>query len=278
VAEVIGFALHQVLAAPPVFRREKRMPTAAVDFSQRLASLDLTLFDGVTTQSYEGDRRSWLAVQRSARRPTGYTYLEIGSHLGGSIQQHLLDPWCRRIISIDKRPLSQPDDRGEVFHYEGNSTTRMLDNLRRVAPNDLSKVICFDTDAKDVDLRAIPEPPDFCFIDGEHTHTAVLSDFEFCLSVCAPNAVICFHDDRIIYNALAVALTVLRRRGIPFSARKLGGETFGILLRECATAKDPYILGSSQDGVRWIRMRRVWALLPPWLKPSLRWVLHRFRA
>lgn len=254
------------------------MQTTGADFSRRLEVLDLSLFDGVPTQSSNGDRRQWLAVQRAVRRPSGYTYLEIGSHLGGSIQQHLLDPWCRMIISIDKRPLSQPDDRGKPAYYEGNSSARMLDNLRRVAPDKIAKVICYDADAKDVDPYTLPGPPDFCFIDGEHTHAAVLSDFQFCLSVCARNAAICLHDDWIIYNALAAALTVLRRRDVPFTARKLVGHTFGIFLRDCGAASDPYVRGHSHDGLRWIRRRKIAALVPVRLRPALRSLAKRLRA
>jgi len=258
------------------------MPTVVVDFSQRLESLDLTLFDGVPTQSEDGDRQSWLAVQRSVRRPAGYTYLEIGSHLGGSIQQHLIDPWCQKIISIDKRSLNMPDDRGETVYYEGNFTARMLDNLSRIARHELSKVICFDADAKDVDPHAIPAPPDFCFIDGEHTYAAVISDFEFCLRVCAPNAAICFHDDRFLYGAVGAALTLLRHRRIPFSARKLGGDTFGIFLRDCNAANDAYVRDCSRDGVRWILWRRIRAMVkasvPEWSLPAIRWAVRRFRA
>jgi hypothetical protein len=246
-------------------------------FTNRLDVLDLSLFDGVPTQSNDGDRRSWLAVQRSVRRPSGYIYLEIGSHLGGSIQQHLLDPWCRKIVAIDKRPAYQLDDRGEVFHYEENSNARMLDNLRRIAPDQLDKLRCYDSDAKDVDPRAIPEPPDFCFIDGEHTHHAVLSDFNFCLSVCAPNAAVCFHDDYITFEALSHILSLLRGRGIPFKARKLGGVTFAIFLRDCAAANDPFIVGCSEDGYSWIRGRRIRALVPRWMQPVARWVARQFR-
>ena len=84
------------------------MTTVDEIFDRRLEELDLSLFDEVSTQSSDGDRRSWLAVQRSVRRPNGYTYLEIGSHLGGSIQQHLVDPWCARIISMDNARSFNP--------------------------------------------------------------------------------------------------------------------------------------------------------------------------
>jgi len=129
------------------------------NIAERLESLDVSLFDSIPTESTEGDRKAWLAVQRSVRLPSGYTYLEIGSHLGGSLQQHLLDPLCRNIFSIDRRPLCQPDDRGQVFYYEGNSTDRMLDNLRRISADQLSKLTCFDADASDIDQHKITVAP-----------------------------------------------------------------------------------------------------------------------
>ena len=255
------------------------MQTSGANIAQRLEVHDLSLFDTVPTQSSDGDRRSWLAVQHSVRCPSGYTYLEIGSFLGGSIQQHLVDPWCSKIISIDKRPHSQPDDRGETLHYGTDNTAAcMLDHLLQVAPTELGKVTCYDADAKDLDSRVVPVPPTYCFIDGEHSQTAVLSDFEFCLKVCDPNAAICFHDDWIIYRALASALTLLRRRGVPFTARKLEGQTFGIFLRDCPAASDPYIRRCSQDGGRWIRGRRLRALVPSPARPVVRWVVRRFQS
>lgn len=253
------------------------MPPASHDFASKLDALDLSLFDAVASQSTDGDRRSWLAVQRAIRRPSGYTYLEIGSHLGGSIQQHLVDPYCRRIVSIDRRPLSQPDDRGFVARYEENSTARMLDNLRRVSPEVVGKIVCFDLDARDVDPARIPEPADFCFIDGEHTHASVLSDFEFCLKVSSPNAAICFHDALVLYRSIAEVMSSLRARGVPFHARKLGGSTFGLFLRECRALDDPY-LTLSQDGSRWIRGRRIRGWLPREMRPAARWVARRLRA
>ena len=254
------------------------MPTEEVAFSSRLEALDLSLFEEVRTESSAGDRRSWLAVQRSVRCPSGYAYLEIGSHLGGSIQQHLIDPLCRRIVSIDKRPLQQPDDRGQVYEYPGNSTARMLDNLRKVAPGKLDKITCFDADAKDIDPGKIAEPADFCFIDGEHTHSAVLSDFEFCLSVSGPNAVICFHDAFVIRGALREILSSLRRRGITFTARYLDGSTFGIFLGSCSAVNDPFIRSHSIDALAWLRATRMRCLIPSWMRPLARSMYRRMAA
>ena len=104
-------------------------------FEQAIAALDLKLFEKIESQSTEPDKQSLLALQSAVRelRP-GYRYLEIGSYLGGSIQPHLLDDKCGHIYSLDKRPLQQPDARGFDYRYLNNSTERMLENLRSVAP------------------------------------------------------------------------------------------------------------------------------------------------
>lgn len=234
----------------------------AASFDARLEALDDSLFDAIETQSSAGDRRAWLAVQRAMRRPSGYVYLEIGSHLGGSLQQHLRDPRCRAAVSIDKRSASQPDDRGEVFHYAGNSTARMLDNLRRVAGDDLDKLVCIDGESRDIAPARVPVAPDLCFIDGEHTIAAATTDFAFCLGVCRPDAAICFHDDWIVADAIRFALTELRRQQVPFTARKLSGSTFGVFLRDCPAAHDPYVRRHSRDGDRWLQRQRLLAALP----------------
>src|SRR5262245_57388082 len=133
-------------------------------FERKLEALDISLFDSIETQSSSEDRLSWLAVQRAVRRRSrGYTYLEIGSHLGGSIQQHLPDPRCKAIFSIDKRPPQQADDRGHAYDYPDNSTDRMLAELARVPGGDIAKVRCFDMDASEIPLDAISKDVDFCF-------------------------------------------------------------------------------------------------------------------
>jgi hypothetical protein len=253
-------------------------------FEQRIDRLDLALFAAIPTQSHDGDRKSWLAVQRAVRRLTpGYTYLEIGSHLGGSIQQHLLDPKCLSIISVDKRPLEQPDDRGQTFQYEGNSTERMLSNLRSVAPGRVGILTCFDADTRGMDPGAVKQPPHLCFIDGEHTRPAVLSDFEFCLRVGAPDVAICFHDDAVIYPALEEILCSLADRAVPHIALKLGGDTFGIFLRGCRVPDDDLVKGIGSDGRKWLRKRKAARFaeqtVPNWLLPIVRpvgsWLLGR---
>ena len=247
---------------------------------ERVDSLDLSLFEKVDTESSDGDKTGWLATQRCLRKAgDGYVYLEIGSHLGGSVQQHLIDPKCRVIYSIDKRPLEQPDDRGMSFRYDGNSTERMLDNLRAVDATQLPKVVCIDSDASDVDPSRIEKRPEFCFIDAEHTHRAVLSDFAFCMRICSDNAVIGFHDDWLMYPAFADILDGLEREGIPFRAFKLPGATFMIALRAAPVLDDEGFMALAGDGRRFIRNKRLKAfarkLVPPQLLPLARKVGNR---
>lgn len=253
------------------------MQNKTAEISDKIESLDLSLFDHIQTESSEDDRKAWLAIQRALRLPLGYTYLEIGSHLGGSIQQHIIDPLCQSIISIDKRPLSQPDDRGTVFHYTGNSTQRMLDNLYLIVADNIGKVTCFDADVCTIDPLDLPASPDFCFIDGEHTYSAVLSDFHFCLRVCKPSAAICFHDDYIIYSAIRHILSELYQKGIPFVALKLPGTTFGIFLRNCPALDDSYITNHSLASSKWFRYQIVRQRVPSWLRPAAGQIARLFQ-
>src|SRR5262249_10601945 len=71
--------------------------------------------------------------------------------------------------------------------------------------------------------KAVKVPPGLAFIDGEHTHKAVLSDFEFCLQVVADDALIAFHDSYIIYPALEEIARRLRGQKRDYRFAKLGG-------------------------------------------------------
>jgi hypothetical protein len=227
-------------------------------FESRLEALDLGLFDAISSQSLDDDRKSWLAIQRSVRASdSGYVYLEIGSHLGGSLQQHVLDPKCRRIFSIDERPLEQSDNRGPMYKYPGNSTARMMQNLYSLAPESVEKVVWFDTNTRDLDCAAINEQPDFCFIDGEHTTAACIADFDFCFRVVNPKGVICFHDDWIVAPAIIRIIARLSDAHVRFVPLKLGGSTFAISLRDCPVGTDPIVRTMSSDARSWLRMCRL---------------------
>jgi hypothetical protein len=230
------------------------------EFEGRVATLDPGLFDLVETQSNEKDRRSWLALQRAVREAKApFVYLEIGSYMGGSLQQYLQDPKCSRIYSIDVRTRDQ--------RHADNSEQAMLENLRALAPDQLPKLVCFDSDARDLRPGSIPDAPDLCFIDGEHTTEAVLSDFAFCLSVCASDAVIYFHDAGRTRAGIAECLRRLRRPNQPFVAHKLQGNTFMVALAGSPVGTDPRVrrMAVAVNGERWL-------LTSPVTKRARRWV------
>src|SRR5690348_3494405 len=106
------------------------------DYVRGIERSDTAVFK-LLTQSSEGDRRSLLDIQNIVRAfDTSYIYLEVGSHLGGTLLPHLMDPNCRTVISVDPRPTNQADERGRVFHYERNSTARMFRNLETIVPRE----------------------------------------------------------------------------------------------------------------------------------------------
>jgi hypothetical protein len=204
--------------------------SAAEAFSARLGRLDATLFDAIPSESTLRDRRSLLACQRAVRgRWSPYVYLEIGSHLGGSLQPHVLDPACITAHSIDPRPALQPDARGSRYGYPGNSTARML-ALLTAAGGDVGRVRCYEQTSAQLDPAAIVPEPHFCFVDGEHTDAAVVADFAFCQRVAAPGGLILFHDAHVIYNALEAIVASLDGAGVAYRACHLPDTLFAIEL------------------------------------------------
>src|ERR1044071_5668489 len=142
-------------------------------------TLDLSLFRWIESQTSESDRRALLSIREALCGVIGsYRYLEVGSHLGGSLQPHVVDARCTGIISIDPRPQEQADERWKSnYRYEGNSTERMLALLSQIPAADTGKIQTFESSASDVSPTSIPTPVDFAFIDGEHTNAAVVRDF-----------------------------------------------------------------------------------------------------
>jgi len=227
------------------------------DIDDRIVSLDLALFDSIPTQTSSSDRTTLLLLQNCAREGAPYVYLEIGSHLGGTIAPHYADPCCRLIYSIDKRPSSQPDERGEVFTYDGNSTATMLANLRSALPNvDQAKVKTFDCDASELDHRQIVERPSICFIDGEHTDRTVVSDFEFCLAVAATDAVIAFHDTCFVFKGIERIKRSLTERSIRYRGMMLGGAVYAILLNKAVDRLAARLEPHSQSEATYFRQVR----------------------
>jgi hypothetical protein len=182
-----------------------------VTLAERIAALDPTLFDGINTETTLNDRRSLLALhQACADRPGRFAYLEIGSHLGGSLQVLIRDPRCEQIVSIDPRPRRQPDERGPDWVYAQNSTTRMRDLLEALPGADLGKLETIDASTDAIDPTSITVRPTFCFVDGEHTDEAALRDARFCRRAVVDDGWIAFHDTGIVYGGVSSFLDELR--------------------------------------------------------------------
>ncbi len=213
------------------------------NFEELIDSLDVSLFEKVQSQSTHLDKQSFLACQLALRdlRPS-YAYLEIGSYLGGSIQPYLYDDRCRRIYSIDKRPDLQPDERGIDYAYENNSTARMLENLRQVAPGKMDKITTIDGDTGEIDPAKIGEKVQLCFIDGEHTDEAVVRDFQFSRKVLDSNGAIVFHDSHVTYNGIAECVKYLEKNAVTFNAYALPNIVFVIEIGDFPLHKHPKIL------------------------------------
>jgi Methyltransferase domain len=198
-----------------------------VSIAEKVAQGDTALFEYVEGQTSEEDRRALLAIHDAlAERLGTFAYLEIGSHLGGSLQAFLADPRCRRIVSIDPRPLSQPDDRGGTFAYDENSTARMLSLLDAVPGADLEKLHTIERSTEDIEPGSLARP-DLCLIDGEHTYVAALRDARFCRAAMNGTGVVLFHDRWVVEPAIVAF--VRETRG-PLTAYPMRGGLFVIEL------------------------------------------------
>lgn len=179
----------------------------------RLNALDVGLLAHVESQMTDEDRRSLLALHGAiADRLGELTYLEVGSYRGGSLQALVADERCRRIVSIDPRPESAPDDRPEAtsIPYPDNSAAAMLAGLAAVPGSDVTKVETVELSPEQIDPAGL-ERPDLCLVDGEHTHDAALRDARFCREALRGRGVIAFHDYAIVRSAVLRFLHETRR-------------------------------------------------------------------
>ena len=152
----------------------------------------------------------------------------------------------------------------------------MMDGLRNASPEiqlEINKT--FDSDASKLNPAQFIPKPNFCFIDGEHSNRAVVSDFSFCLDVCAPDAVIALHDANIIYGSLP--LIKRRLRGWRWQGLLLPDNVYVFLLeraidrfrgeiRQFSVPELSYFLSAKWTmfwvklalGKRFVLTRRVW--------------------
>jgi len=219
------------------------MQTTTPSISSRIDALDPTLFATIASQSTPNDQRALLALHAAARAKYGtFTYLEIGSHIGGSMQAMVADPACTSIISIDPRPKSFADERGIMSEYPDNSTERMMEHLAKVPGADLAKIRTIESDVQRVAPETITPAPHYCFIDAEHTTVASLRDARFCLSVMRPDGCMVFHDANVVFAGIAAFLAELEAAGRAFKAYVLPDALFVIELGEGQLIRDVRVM------------------------------------
>jgi hypothetical protein len=229
-------------------------------FLERLQSLDISLLGVVPTSATEADRSALLALHLAVRKPN-YSYLEIGSELGGSLQAHLEDSWCFRIFSIDLRVETAGDFRGTFKWYPRNTTAAMYARLEKgFALDELRKLETFDMKASEVRGESLHPPPSLVFIDAEHTDHAVLADFLWALTVVEPDGWIAFHDGHLVCDGIQRALVELTERGVEYAAGQFpGSSVFTIVLGNDARIRLgglAVVLNSPDAFFRWARFRR----------------------
>ena len=172
----------------------------------QIEALDEELFSPIEGPT-SWDRRSLLALHAAvAARCATFSYLEIGSYLGGSLQTVMRDPRCTTVMSIDPRISVVPDQVRGTSTYKGNTTARMRNLLAELPDVDMDKLATFETPTDVMAVGSLPTTPDYCFIDGEHTDEAAIRDARFCREAMGGAGVIAFHDYSIVEGGIRAFL------------------------------------------------------------------------
>ena len=182
-------------ARPTRWPGRRRSPRA-------IAALDTSLFAAIESETTEPDRRSLLALHAAVADRGPFRYLEIGSHLGGSLQALVADPRCTEIVSIDTRPASQPDERGGPSTTTATARSACSALLAALPGADVSKLRTFEVGTDVLAPAELPGAPALCLIDGEHTNEAALRDARFCLEAVGGSGIIAFHDSNVVQSAI----------------------------------------------------------------------------
>lgn len=218
---------------------------------QRIRDLDISLFDDVVTQLRLNDRKSLLALHTACRDAYGsFTYLEIGSYLGGSLQAFVRDPACEAIVSIDPRPSSAADLRGEDARYPDNTTRGMLERLAAIPGADAAKITTLEASTEGLDPLALPCRPQLCLVDGEHTDGAALRDAEFCLEAMQGDGCIAFDDPNIVYKAIRALTDRLEAGGREIHAYLLPYSIFVVEVGAARLLPHPAVQGRLAESWR----------------------------
>ena len=210
----------------PGLRGTARLECPAVaeySFERALRSLDdRVLFGYVPSETSLPDRRSLLALYNACHDHYGdFSYLEIGSYLGGSLQVLVADPRCTAITSIDPRPTMAPVEQSDPIPYPENSTERMLKYLEFVPGADLAKLRTIEASTEELSPGELGHTPRMCLVDGEHTVDAGLRDARFCRAAIEDEGVIVFHDRHLVRPAIDSFVGELEADEVPHESYPL---------------------------------------------------------
>ena len=153
----------------------------------------------IHSQTSKANKLVLLKIRKKLQTLPSYSYLEIGSYLGGSLTPFLKDPQCTRILSIDQRGRQQPDERGLKYNYIGVTHQTMVNNLRKNNFN-ISKLETFDGSVSEYHDKG--NKFNLMFIDGEHTDWACFRDFVHGMKLLTEDSIVVFHDSSLIYKSL----------------------------------------------------------------------------
>lgn len=246
-----------------------------------IETLDIAVFQ-VETHSTLDDRASFLRVQALARSVFGrYIYLEVGSHVGGSLFPHLIDPACEAAVSVDPRPATLPDERAELIPYPENSTARMIAILsERLPPSAMAKLTTIESDVSDVHPEAVEPKATLTFIDGVHTNTSCFSDFVGVLQLMKPDCIVCFHDANLIADAIINAERFLDHLGVAHEMVILPDTVAVMGLGKLASAVQDQLQPHALDRVTYLERskRELWSHIAKVHSSDIRSEVERLRS
>jgi len=191
-----------------------------------LSSVDISCFK-ICSQTSPDDKIALELIRHfCAEQVPGYNYLELGSYLGGSLLPHLISPSCSKILSVDRRVSSQPDERrASGYSYLGITTKDLINTLSQHTSDStcLKKLSTHDGVVQDLDPPSINQiyPGGFqlSFIDAEHTNEAVFSDFIHVQRLASPHSIIMLHDSWMLGSGIQNIVSYLQFSKIPFLFR-----------------------------------------------------------
>jgi|ETN01SMinimDraft_1059929.scaffolds.fasta_scaffold45211_2 hypothetical protein len=181
----------------------------------------------IESQTTVEDKIVLLQLKNLMQKLNSYSYLEIGTYLGGSLTPFVKDSTCKHILSIDKRGRITPDERGSKISYLDIKEEQTIENLKK-NNLDVSKIDFFNGSIDE--NKKINNKFDLCFIDGEHTDIACFRDFIYADKFMKNDAIIAFHDSYYVYKALMMINELLESKKKKFKFIKIFNTSISLIL------------------------------------------------